>query len=155
MNKKFLLILLFIIILFAIVFYFLMGNNSKVSTTTTNIIPKRTYWNLTNNFIMIENVSFFDPYLLNVNFSDVSGKGYPLVNDIKFLGYYQDNVGKYIYVIENNDINKYNSKDLISQRYYILKIMDYQLIVLDTNEGTIKLIISNSYGGNQLWEKLF
>lgn len=151
MNKKLLLIILFIII-FVVIIYVLI-NRSSTSTVSTSIsknIPKTNYRDLTKNFIEINDVSFFEPYLLNVNFSDISGGGYPIVEEIKFLGFYFEDEEKVVYVLENNSVKKYDIKELISQRYYILKASKYQLIVLDTSEGTIKLIISNSYGGNEL-----
>lgn len=152
MNKKILIIILFIIVFFVIIYFLInIKSSSNVQTSISKNIQKITYKDLKKNFIEINNVDFFQPYLINVNFSDISGGPYPIVQEIKFLGFYFDNDKKLVYVLENNNLIKYDIKELISQRYYILKVSNYQLKVLDTSEGTIKLIISDSNGRNELW----
>ncbi|SHH41213.1 MDR/zinc-dependent alcohol dehydrogenase-like family protein [Thermosipho atlanticus] len=149
MNKKLLLILIFVIIIFVIIFVilvFLNKSNSVITSTKTNV-RVTSIKDITYMFEPVGNVSFFEPYFLNINFNDVKSGDYQIVNELRYLGFYSYDNRKEVYIVENGKIIKYNIKDLISQRYYVLSISKAHLVVLDTFEGTIKLIISNTIGG--------
>ncbi|MBO8160135.1 MAG: hypothetical protein H0Z24_00740 [Thermosipho sp. (in: Bacteria)] len=149
MSRKSLIVFIIILILIGIfVILYFNFKSSKTSTSSVRInIPKKVVKDITNYFEEVDNVSFFEPYVLNISFVDLRSGKYPLVDDIEFLGYYFENDKKVVYVRENGQIYKYDIDDLLKKRYYILNVSSSQLIVLDTDEGTIKIILSKGIGG--------
>ncbi|ABR31583.1 hypothetical protein [Thermosipho melanesiensis] len=146
MNKKSILIIIGAFVVLILIFFFLFRKDysSEVQTKQYIIKAKNDY----TNFKMVKSVSCFVPFYFKVTMDAEHLKNYSIVNDLYYVGYYKEDEKEFIYLKNSNGIIKVDPKEnVFLDRYYTLNVSNKSLIVLDINDGSIKLIVPEKIGG--------
>ncbi|MBT1248749.1 MULTISPECIES: hypothetical protein [unclassified Thermosipho (in: thermotogales)] len=146
MNKKYILILMGLLIVF---FIFMLIFSSKklpnLSDTKKYIVrAKNDYVNFKN----IEKINYFEPFYLKITLDREHLKNYTIVGNISYLGYYLEDNEFYAYIKNSDKVLKIKPKSIFLNKYYILNVSNKNLVVLDIDDGSIKLIVPKKIGGN-------
>ncbi|MBB6063098.1 hypothetical protein HNP65_001561 [Thermosipho japonicus] len=147
LNKKYLFIFLVLILIVVIFFISILNLRKSLEVevlSSVNVVKIKDYYF---NFINVKNVSFFEPYYLKIDGNYSKLGNFSIVEDLEYLGYYDESGTSVVYLRNEKQLLKFDPKQLLLNRYYILNISGNNLVVLDIKDGSIKLIVSKKLGG--------